>query len=204
MLIECETDSLAGKVDRKAIRRLEKYRKFKFDPVFLEHLPQIHGGIPTRPFFTSAGGNTCRVGRFLTVLDRKSRLEPPAEPSWEDRTSDVRIVRSIRTLIDQEGPSCRRLFGGERLIPFAALYRGENHPDGMSLTEGDCDLVCFDNARHPPSIVLWDPLESHREYVRWESGSLDEDVDYASFVEPVANTFSEFAAMLATSPRQPT
>jgi len=201
-MIQCEPKSLAGEIDKKAIQHLEKYRKFKFHPAFLDALPLIHGGIPKRQYFTSPRGNTYRVGRFLTLFDEKSKLPPPFQPDWEFDEYDVRDQRSIFTLIDQEGPSCQLLFSGERVIPFAALYRGQNHPDGMSLTSADCDLVCFDNASPPGSIVVWHARLAGEEYCRLDDDdeSLDEAPNYDAFLEPVAESFSAFARMLTAVP----
>ena len=112
----------------------------------------------------------------------------------------MRLVRSIRTLVDQEGPSCRYLFDGERLVPFAALYAGECHPDGMSLTQADCDLLCFDNTTCPPAVVLWHAHKAQSEYMACESASVDREVNYESFVERVADSFIHFTAMLTTAP----
>ena len=35
------------------------------------------------------------------------------------------------------------LFSGEFLLPFAALYFGRHHPDGMCLDRAYVDLLCF-------------------------------------------------------------
>lgn len=96
-------------------------------------------------------------------------MEPPPRPSWKFRERDIRIDWSILTLIDEEGPSCRNLFGGQELLPFAALYRGELHPDAVGLTDGDCDLVCFfyESKKQRPHIVIWRANQAHEEHWRW-------------------------------------
>lgn len=204
-MFEIEPDSFAGKSDSRAIRALEKYRKFKFDPTFIADLPRIHGGIPIAQYFVTPNGNESRIGRLLTLFDRKSKLQPPEQPSWEFPGTDERKVRSIRTLIDQEGPSCRYLFSGERVIPFAALYRGDLHPDDNSLTQIDCNLVCFDNLYRPvATVVVWHGYAAQDEYMQWESGDLDAEPNYDAFVEPVADSYPDFLNLLAVEPRQTT
>jgi len=188
---------LLARSDARAIRALEKYRKFKFDPAYIADLKRVHGGIPTSQSFITPNGNEYRIGRLLTTFDHKSKLTPPEQSSWEFPGTDEREVRSISTLIDQEGPSCRYLFSGERVIPFGALYRGDLHPDGNSLTQIDCNLVCFDNAKSPiPSVVVWHGYAAQDEYMTWESGDLDAEPNYDAFLEPVAESYSEFVNLL--------
>ncbi len=200
--IECQTGSLAGPVDQRAIAALEDYRQFTFDSTYIAALPFIHGGIPVRQYLTTPSGKVVRIGRFLPIVDEHSTLTPPEQPSWETPGRDVRIDRSIETLIDQEGTSCQCLFAGERLIPFAALYAGHIHPDGMSLTSGDCDLLCFDHLVTPPAVVLWRADDALTEFLRLDDTPLEEDepVDYDSFMEPVADCFQTFAELLKDSP----
>lgn len=190
-----DVESLCGPADLRVARFVEEYRGHKFDPLYLRHVQQFHGGIPGKQFFDAEDGKTYRVGRFLTLLDEESKLPPPARPSWQFPERDVWIDWSVLTLIDQEGPSCRQLF--DELLPFAALYRGKVHPDGMSLTSADCDLLCFryEAKRFPPRIVVWLAHESAAEYVRWEAAGLD-DVRYDDFTIPVARTFEAFLGML--------
>ena len=117
-----DPSSLCGSVDLQDAQFLEKYHRKKLDSSYLRHVQQWHGGIPGKQYFEGEDGKTYRVGRFLILIDEKSKLEPPSRPSWKFRDRDVRIDWSISTLIDEEGPSCRNLFGGEELFPFAALY----------------------------------------------------------------------------------
>ena len=166
-----DPSSLCGPVDRRVARFLEKYRGYKLESSYLRHIQQWHGGIPGKQYFDAEDGNTYRVGRFLTPVDEKTKLEPPPRPPGQDRERDLRLYWSMLTLIDLEGPSCRDLFAGEELLPFAALYRGSLHPDGMDLTESDCDLVCFcyESKGWRPSIVVWHADHAHEEYFRWEN-----------------------------------
>lgn len=208
-MLECEPGSLAGPPDEGALARFEKSWEYRFPADFRSALPVIHGGIPQRQFFTTPSGRELRVGRFLPVVDRETKLPPPFVASWEFGDGlDERRARSIRTVLDMEGPSCRTLFDGSRLIPFAALYIGlgpDGHPDQNSLTSCDCDLLCFDRGIDPQPVVLWKPQEAFLEYDRWESlidAEEDEDAweeilpNYAAFTEPVAMSFTEFALML--------
>ena len=73
-MIEIEPDSFAGKTDPRAIRALEKYRNFKFDPAFIDDLKRIHGGIPTAQLFTTPSGNEYRLGRLLTTFRRQIEI----------------------------------------------------------------------------------------------------------------------------------
>jgi hypothetical protein len=203
-----DLSSLCGPVDLRVAGFLEKYRGNMLDPSYLRHIQKWHGGIPGKQYFDAADGETYRVGRFLTLVDKKSALEPPARPSWEFPERDVRIDWSVLTLIDQEGPSCRYLFGGEELLPFAALYWGPHHPDGMSLTDGNVDLLGFlyQPERRRPRVVVWLAHEAQQEFRRWEAAleatgwDEDEPVRYDDFTVPVAVDFDAFLALLRAEP----
>src|SRR4051794_13378702 len=86
-------DHFAGAVDQRVVRFLAKYRH-PLDPAYLRHAEQFHGGIPGKSFFDAADGKTYRVGRFLTLVDEKTKLQPPVRPSWEFPKRDIRIDRS--------------------------------------------------------------------------------------------------------------
>ncbi len=202
-----DPSSLCGPVDLRVVRFLEEYRGHKFDPSYLRHIQQWHGGIPGIQLFDAEDGKTYRVGRFLTLVDEKSDLEPPSRPSWEFPEGDVRVDWSVLTLIDQEGPSCRHLFGGEELLPFAALYWGPHHPDGMSLTDGNVDLLGFlyEPERQRPQVVVWLAHAAQEEYERWEAALgasrwSEEPVRYEEFTVPVAPDFDAFLALLRAEP----
>jgi hypothetical protein len=203
-----EPSSFCGPVDMRVARFLEEYRRNTLDPSYLRHIQRYHGGIPGKQYFNADDGNTYRVGRFLTLVDDKSTLEPPTRPSWEFPKRDARIDWSVLTLIDQEGPSCRHLFGGEELLPFAALYWGPHHPDGMSLIDGNVNLLGFlyESKRRRPRVVVWLAHEAQKEYWRWEealkaSGWNEEGkVQYADFTVPVARNFDAFLDILRAEP----
>src|SRR5262249_49177698 len=158
--------SLCGPVDMRVVRFLEAYRGNKLDPAYLRHVQKYHGGTPEKQYFRAEDGNTYRVGRFLTLVDEKSALEPPFRRSWKFPDRDVRIDWSVLTLIDEEGPSCRNLFAGEKLLPFAALYTSLHHPDKMGFTDGDCELLCFfyESKAQRPRVVVWLPHKAMQEY----------------------------------------
>src|SRR5262245_52101892 len=108
-----DPSSLCGPADLRVARFLEEHRGKKLDAAYLRHVQQFHGGVPGKQYFDAEDGNTYRVGRFLTLVDDESELEPPLRPSWEFPPRDIRIDWSVLTLIDQEGLSCRHLFDGE-------------------------------------------------------------------------------------------
>src|SRR5262249_44527809 len=109
-----------------------------------------------------------------------------------------------------EGASCRNLFSGEELLPFAALYYGPHHPDGMDLFDGQCGLVCFfypdeqtKRGKKRPTIVRWDAHAAQAEYFRWEDAMAeneDEPVRYDDFIEAIARDFDAFLLMLREEP----
>jgi hypothetical protein len=193
--------SLCRPLDIGVVRFLVKYRGHKFDRAYLAHAQKWHGGVPGMQYFTAEDRKVYRVGRFLTLVDEKSKLTPPHRDSWEHPQRDARIDWSVLTLIDEEGRSCRTLFAGERLLPFAALYSGPHHPDKMSLTDGDVDLICFDYApgAERPGVVLWLTQEAQGEYFRWERILRSDEngpVRYEDFTVPVARHFDAFLKLL--------
>jgi hypothetical protein len=191
--VDYDNSTLCGPADARVIRNLEKFSGHKLDAAYLRHIKKFHGGIPGKQYFDAQNGKTYRVGRFLTLVDEKSKLKPPERLSWEFGDRDIRIDWSMLTLIAQEGPSCRQLF---ELLPFAALYRGKLHPDEMSLTRAHCDLVCFlyESKRRRPRVVVWLADKSFTEYDRWETA--EDEVRYDKFTVPVAPHFEEFLELL--------
>ncbi len=183
--LKCELDSLTDCGNEKEIKKLEKYRKFVFDPSYISALPQIHGGIPVNQYVKIPSGKTIRIGRFLIILN---------ESSW-DNVSDRRLERSIQYLTDGEHATARGL--SHSLIPFAALYTDfGGHPDNNGLSHSDCDLLCFDIRSTPAKIILWRAKDAHEEC--WD-GFDEEFSDYNKFTEIVANTFEEFSHLLSAS-----
>jgi hypothetical protein len=195
--------SLCGPVDERVAEFIQSYRKRRLDPAYLAHARRFHGGIPGRSYFTAADGETYRVGRFLTLVDDESELPPPARPSWSNPGRDSRIDWSMLTLIDEEGATARHLFYGEELLPFAALYCGPHHPDGMGLDDGNVDLMAFFFEGERSSVVVWRSDRAADEYWRWEE-DLEQDEDapvrFADFTVPVAPDFESFLRLLRAEP----
>ena len=200
--LEYGPTTFAGPVDWRVVRFIESYRKHKFDLAYLEHIELFHGGIPGTQYFDAGDGKTYRVGRFLTLVDEKTDLQPPFRPSWEFPQRDIRIDWSVLTHIDEEGPNCMCLFGGEVLWPFARLFWRDQHPDGMGITEaGVVDLLSFlyESDDQRPRIVVWSALRAFNEYEKWESAGCGE-VRYAGFTLSVAPHFEAFLQMLRKQP----
>jgi len=197
--LDYDPSSFCGPVDVRVAEFLEEYREHKLDPSYLHHLKKYHGGIPGKGYFDAKDGKTYRIGRFLTLVDEESKLEPPPRQSWEFPERDIRIDWSVLTLIGQEGPSCQGLF--DKLLPFAALYRGEHHPDKWSLTRADCNLACFfyKSTKGRPAVVVWLAERSLDEYLRWSAAGCDE-VRYNDILVPVAADFDAFLGQLRAKP----
>ena len=203
--LEYAPTSFAGPVDWRVVRFIESYRQHKFDPSYLDHIDRFHGGIPGKQYFTAVNGATFRVGRFFTLVDKGTDLQPPIRQSWEFRDRDIRIDWSVLTLIDQEGPKCRELFGGEVLWPFAALYWGPHHPDDMGYycECGIVDLLCFlyESAEQRPRVVVCLARKALDEVFREdELRNRFGAVRYADFTVAVAPNFDAFLEMLRREP----
>jgi hypothetical protein len=189
----------------RVVHFIEKYRKHTFDPAYIRHIQQWHGGIPGKQFFDAANGKTYRLGRFLTLVDEESELEPPSRRSWEHPERDIRIDWSVLTLIDEERPACRILHGGERLLPFANLYFGDHHPDEMGLGEGGIDMLAFDfEAEGRPKVVLFQAGPAQKDFNRWEralaaSEYKVNEARYEDFTVAVADDFDAFLPMLRST-----
>jgi hypothetical protein len=199
----------AGPPDKRTLDKITS-RRYALDRAYLDHVHRWHGGIPGKGYFTTPAGVVRRIGRFLTLFDTRSALPPPYRPARLPSSGrDARLEYSAITLIDQEGDSCRHLFGGDELLPFAALY-DPHDPDEMYLTDGHVDLVCFyypdaatKKGKKRPGVVLWDADRAREEYWRWEEEMEADDeaeVRYESFTEPIARNFDRFLKMLRDGP----
>lgn len=138
-VLDYDTASLR---DQRVVRILEQGYGKRLDPAYLAFIEHLTSGVPPRQY-VAARATVHRIGRFLPLVDNYSELEPPFRRSWEFLARDVRIDWGVLTLIEEDGPSAWHLFGGERLLPFVALYRGSRHPDTLSLTGGDTNLLTF-------------------------------------------------------------
>jgi hypothetical protein len=117
---------------------------------------------------------------------------------------DARIDWGVLTLIEEEGPLAESLFGGERLVPFAALCTGTRHPDELRLRDGNVNLVVFDYAyEFDRPAVVWLAREAHRELERWSdlksAGDWQDAIRYDDFTVPIADDFDQFVAKLSKS-----
>jgi hypothetical protein len=209
VVVDYEPTSLCGPVDLRVVGVLEERHGKKLDPSYVSHVQQHHGGIPVQRYVTDGRGVVRRIGRFLPLIDNRSDIGPPFQRSVDTAARDSRIDWGVLTLIEEDGPCSRRLFGGQVLLPFAALYRGEQHPDGMKLPEGEADLLAFsyapENGR--PAVVVWLAREAEAECERWtnalRAGKWEETVRYSTFTVPVAATFDEFLECLRAEPTAP-
>jgi hypothetical protein len=149
------------------------------------------------------------LGRFLTLVDEETELEPPARPSSVNPGRDVRVDWGMLTLIDEEAATARHLFSGEELLPFAALYWGPHHPDEMDLSDGNVNLLAFFYEGERSSIVIWLADEAATEFRRWEAelrqnekSQRNEEVSVriADITVPVAPDFESFLRLLRVDP----
>lgn len=203
-LVEGQTH--AGPFDAQALADIEG--RHQLDSSFRLLLDRVHGGVPIKQFIK---GHRCRIGRFLTIFNKRSQLTGAFQPHFDQSDTDCRIVRSIAALIDSECATSRGLFYGQRLLPFAALYAGENHPDEMCLDRAYVDLLCFDygTGSPRPPIVIWHAEEGAEAYEDWLGDDCPQDeanpeaaaVDYDKFTKRVADNFDEFLKMLQSQPQ---
>lgn len=142
-------------------------------------------------------GTRLRIGRFLSLIDQKSKLPGKFLPHFEDPSVDERVMRSIAAIIGFESATSRALHYGERLIPFAALYVGAAHPDEMCMDRYYVDFLCFDYEKGgEPPVVLWISEKANEDFIRFDEGEIDEP-NYKKFTKPIAKTFSEFLGKLS-------
>jgi hypothetical protein len=202
--LKCDPKSLAGPIDKRVVAKLKG-----LDPDFVAHMTSCHGGRPQIGAFQVANKRG-KIGQFLTLLDDRSKLQPPARPHFE-HDDDERVINSIWYLGGCEHATCRALF--QDLVPFAALLAD------MCLDRAYVDLLCFDNrnnAERPP-IVLWIADKAKRASMAREEIPLEElfdesgkmkGVPWDDFLLPVAPSYSAFVDMLKPiddddAPREP-
>jgi len=199
--IKIVPESYAGEVDFRVLSWIEEHKN-KLDESFLIFIEKHHGAIPINGIFKSKKGGAYKIGRFLTLVDNTSQIiSPTIQSKFNNR--DARIDWSIYTLIDEESTVNRSFINGERLIPFASLYLGTNHPDEMDLSDGNTDLLCFFYSYNEkrPKIVVWNGQKALQESLRIEEILENEDlteeeyyqcINYASFTDLVAENFDNF------------
>jgi len=213
IMIECLPNTVIDKPDDCVIKRMASELDIQFDSIFLNALPQFHGGEPRNPYFFDAAGVQHRIAFFLQLVDDGSRLAPPLQESIDyfHNKTDARIVdRGIDYIIECDANG---FFNGDRLVPFAALFT----PDGrlgelldprdasknLWLTPIDgvtCNALCFDNSTDPHSIVVFHAEQSCDERTRyWDDDIELEQIQYNRFTEFVTESFSQFTKMLSDS-----
>jgi hypothetical protein len=112
----------------------------------------------------------------------------------------------VLTVIEEEGATALALFGGERLLPFAALYRRSRRPDELMLLGAEANLLAFyyDPRQERPSVVVWLAREAKYEWERWRdakfAGNWDDPIGYAEFTVPIAEHFDQFLERLSVDP----
>lgn len=188
-----EGEKAVGSPDPRVVKALNKKHPLPAD--FLSFSKKHHGGIPKNG---NVGGTKLRIGRFLNLIDAKSKLPGPFLPHFEDSSVDERVMRSISAIIGFESATSRAMHYGERLIPFAALYVGKHHPDEMCLDRYYVDFLCFDYKKGgiAPSVVLWMSEKANSDFIRFDEGEIEEP-DYKKFTRPIAKSFSEFLELLS-------
>jgi hypothetical protein len=194
--LACNPANLAGPVDNRVVNSLSK--RYPIDADFLACMASCHGG-QSAIGTVAVNGRLYRVAEFLTLLDDKSNLTGDFRPHFDHTNTEERVVRSIPFVIDCDGNTSRCLFSG--LVPFAATQKD------MSLDRGYVDLFCFDYRIRPtsPAVVIWDANRAmdayfERDSLPFEQQFGDDDqflnVNWDSFLIPVASSFQEFVEML--------
>jgi hypothetical protein len=202
-----KTNSFAGPVDSKALSDIEE--RHVLDPGYREFIFACHGGIPVEQYIKGKGQNY-RLGRFLTILDQNSQLTEKFQPHFEYSDIDSRVARSVAFAINSESNTSRALFYGQRLLPFAAFYAGEHHPDDLCLDRAYVSMLCFDyksQGTRPP-VVVWHAHEALKAYFKWEEANCPFEgpdgnvpkVDYEDFTEHIADNFDEFLKLMQQKP----
>lgn len=206
MVIDYDLGSPCEPVDGRVMRILQTRHGKVLDASYFAQIQHHHGGVPIRQYVNDAHGTTHRIGRFLLLIDNHSEFETPFQSSSEFPTRDARIDRGILTLIEEDSATAHRLFGGEKLLPFAALYRGSRHPDDLRLGDGEASFLAFlYNGQVRPQVVVWIAADAGREYERWsfalaDGRRWDEPVRYSAFTVPVAKHFDDFLSCLRSDP----
>ena len=199
-MLTCHKDTVLP-IDDRVLQSVKDGYELQLDQAFERLLPDIHGGIPETPYFTTRSGIVRRVGWFITCYDFDSELPGEFQNACYYSNHDERVDdRSLWALL---GDLTSPFFGGERVFPFAALWSPESgFPSTLhfySLDSYPDDALCFDISTAPHSVVLWKGRHATDELMKFEDGECDEP-DYSAFTEQVAGSFSEFVGMLRAEP----
>jgi|GEM_PF-4274944 len=167
----------------------------EFDPLYVEALPNIAGRTPLNPYFSDPAQVPRRIGWFVGFLDEQSIL-PRVPTSYQAlyRGLDSRIVyRSLPSLIDEEYSIYRT---GDRIIPFAALYSENRHPENLqNYDRTPDDSLCFDISTSPHTVVICDGKLASKSVWDFEYEDGPEE-EYDLFITPVASSFADFLMLL--------
>ena len=209
-MIECVPGTVLP-VDERVLHELRhddhwvKWWRLRFDDDYLATLPSIHGGIPTRPFFTDTSGQLRRIGWFVSIYDDKTDLPGPRQIDHMYHESDTRIVdRSLPYLLDGECSIYAVMDDNPiRYYPLAALCEDPLDEGSAPFTLAwhfGCgnDSVGFDTSTSPFSIVYCNFENAIAAFNAFESDP-EQPYDY-SFLIRVADSFAEFAKQLRTLP----
>ena len=175
-------------------------KSLDLDRTYLETLPYIHGGDSVDCYFNDSAGCIHRIAWYVAYLDGDSPLPPPFVPAFYCSENDERVDdRSIPALLDD---FVSPYLDGARIVPFAALFDGDELPLTLRLYTLDsfpADSLCFDRSTSPHSIVVCNGHDGSMAAVRWDDGE-SEDLEYESFLTPVADSFTAFSALLRGTP----
>ncbi|MBX9667350.1 MAG: hypothetical protein K2X93_07010 [Candidatus Obscuribacterales bacterium] len=187
-----EGNASVGAPDKRVIKQISKTQSLP--PSFLSFCETNHGKTPKRG---KIKGTKLRIGRFLSLVDDKSKLPGPFRPHFEDSSVDERVMRGISAVIGYESATSRALYYGERLLPFAVLYCGDEHPDEMCIDRYYVDFLCFDFEKKPiePPVVVWHSEKANKEFFKYDEGKIEEP-NYKKFTTPLAKSFAELLELV--------
>lgn len=194
---KCDPATCSGPIDGRVVEYLSK--RYSLDQDYLDCVKTCHGGEPTVGT-VSIESRKYRLAKFLTLVDLKSDLPSPFKPHFDISTEDERAIDSIVYLMDYEHNTSRCLF--TNIVPFATTRTGE------CFDRAYVDMFCFDyrDRRIKPPVVLWDACKAMDVYFYWNDLSIENkydnddnfiNIDWDSFLVPVANSFAEFLDLLS-------
>ena len=184
--------AVKGLVDDRVVDKLSK--RYPLDVVYIDFLSHLDSARVNKT--VKVAEEKIPLELYLTLYDKNTELED--ESAHFDIDFDERIVEGVYFLTYYEHATSRHLFDG--LVPFASVRCG------MCLDRSYVNLFCFDFRPQAQShIVLWKGHEAGDAYFDWErlcdAGKIDEDdefkdVDWDSFLMPVADSFTEFLGLI--------
>lgn len=163
-----------------------------FDPLYLEHQQEHHGGIPIQQWFRGDSGSRYRLTRFLNL---GGIYDPPMRESLLYTGADERTGYTLETAVGEP-----RIAAGcaPFLVPFAVSassppYREAREPD-------DWDLVCFDYRKDfkKPAVAAW--TNSAFVHESEQSRLEQREIKQSRFIDRAARSFEEFLQALRIEP----